>query len=169
MSLHPGAPRYIFVALFAAAFLVMVDQAAEVLITLFPFQFGVVTWRFGAAGVIAGRTTTAVFLDALVLLAALGLERRRFLRWWGLFHFLVAAVLLAGGALFVLDAIELSNNVKSEAAGVLVLTGVRASLIMALGVIYCCWVGIASVRATRGGGAAGGSGRDGEDLLLVAR
>src|SRR5205809_390951 len=110
-----SAPRYLFFALYAAALLVFLDQAAEVVAAVAPsFNPADPQMRFGAFGLLIGRTTTAVIMDVLVILAALGLHHGRMLRFWGIMHIIVAALLLGLLALFLLDAVELRTVVSRE-------------------------------------------------------
>jgi hypothetical protein len=144
-----SAPRYLFSALYGAALLVLIDQAAELAATLYPFNFTNLQWRFGAFGLIVGRTTTGVIVDILVVIAALGLQHRGFLRGWGIAHLVVAPILLMGLAVFVLDSLELRNAVPSDQAAVMTTAAARAVLMVLLAVIYCVSVTIAAIRATR--------------------
>ena len=144
----PTTPsRYLFRALYAAAALVLMDQLAELLASTYPFQVGEVKWRFGAFGLFIGRTTTAVIVDMLVLIAAVGLEHRRFLRVWGALHFVVGVLLVAGMAIFSLDVLEMRRSVVPEAAGTLVLASVRAGIVVVAAVIYAFGAGLAALRA----------------------
>ncbi len=144
------APRYLFFALYAAAALVLLDQAAELIAGLVPnFNLSSPEFRFAAFGLIISRTTTAVIVDALVILAALGLHHARLLRIWGILHVVVAALLLVGLAFFLLDTVELRNAVNRDAASTFVVAAVRASVMVVLAVGYCGWILVASGRAGR--------------------
>jgi hypothetical protein len=142
------APRYLFHALYAAAGLVLADQLAEVLATLYPFDLRAVQWRFGAYGLIVGRATTAVVIDALVVLAALGLGHRRVLRAWGIAHAVAAPLLLMGLAVFLLDSLELRSAAEAELARAMTSAAVRSVAIVVLAVVYCGFVLAATFRAT---------------------
>jgi hypothetical protein len=144
------APRYLFLALYAAALLMFLDQAAEVFAVVLPdSNLANPQVRFGIFGLIIGRTTPAVMIDVLVVLAAIGLQHRRMLKFWGIAHIIVAALLLAGLALFILDVVQLRTVVTQDAVGVLMITAVRSAVMVILAVIYCIWVLIAANRAAR--------------------
>ena len=147
MSMAPS--RFLFRALYAAAVLVLIDQAAELLASLYPFEIGSVRWRFGAFGLIIGRTTTAVIVDALVLIAAVGLGHRAVLRVWGGLHFVVAVPLAAGLVMFLLDTLELRRSVIPDVAGTMVLASARAAVVVLAAVIYAIGAGIATFRAIK--------------------
>jgi hypothetical protein len=147
MSMAPS--RFLFKALYAAAVLVLIDQAAELLASLYPFEVGSVRWRFGAFGLIIGRTTTAVLVDALILIAAVGLGHRTVLRVWGGLHFVVAVPLAAGLVMFLLDTLELRRSVVPEVAGTMVLASARAAIVVVAALVYAIGAGIAAFRAIK--------------------
>lgn len=152
MSAPVPASRFIFIALYVAAVVVLLDQVAELVASLYPFRIEQIQWRFGAFGLIVGRTTTAVIVDALVFLAALGLGHRGVLRAWGGLHFVLAALLIGGLAVFTLDALELRRTVAREAADTFVLAAGRAAVVVAAAVVYCIWAAIAAFRTANWGG-----------------
>jgi hypothetical protein len=162
----PSAPRYLFLALYAAAALILLDQIAELVVVLYPFRLSAVDWRFGAFGLIMGRTTTAVIMDVLIILATLGLRHRRALRIWGMLHVVAALLLLIGLVMFALDALELRGTVRPDVMGTLTLGSTRAALMVFLALIYCGLVTAATLRASRRGAADKGAD---ESPLLVGR
>ena len=162
-----SAPRYLFFALYAAAVLIFLDQVAELVVVLYPFRGTAVDWRFGAFGLVMGRTTTAVIMDVLVILAALGLRHRRGLRIWGILHVVFGALLLVGLVMFALDTLELRSTVRADAEGTLTLGAARAALMVVLALVYCVLVTVASLRASRRGQAD--KGGDDEGPVLVTR
>jgi hypothetical protein len=144
------APRYLFLALYAAGLLVFLDQAAELVAAVLPnFTPDDPQFRFATFALIVSRTTTAVIMDMLIILAALGLQHSRMLRFWGIVHLVVAALLLVGLAFFVLDVVQLRTVVSGDAAGTLTITAIRASVMVILAVVYCVYVMIAATRAAR--------------------
>jgi hypothetical protein len=154
MSLSVSSSRFLFAAVYAAAGLLLLDLGAELAATLYPFSVGDVDWRFGAFGLVIGRTTTTVLADALIFLAAIGSGHRTFLKVWGAVHLVVAVAVLATLAMFSLDVLELRRRVRPDAAGTLMLSSVRAGVVAAVASIYCLWAGIAVLR-TQGARARG--------------
>ncbi len=164
-ALAPGAtPRFLFAALYAAAIVVLLDQAAELFASLYPFSLGDLQWRFGAFGLLVGRTTTAVLVDALVFLAATGLGHWRLLRAWGLVHLIAAALLAVGMGAFSLDVVELRRKAAPEVVGTFDLAAGRAAIVVLAVVIFCIWAGVVLLRTPR---RAGSKSSDG--LLVVNR
>jgi hypothetical protein len=139
----------LFAALYAAAVVVLLDQAAELFVSLTPVRVGDIRWRFGAFGLVVGRTTTAVLVDILVIVAALGLGHRGFLRAWAILHLIVAGVLLIGLGGFALDAIELHRLTNPEVTSSFELAAGRAAVVVGVAVVYCVWAAVATLRATR--------------------
>jgi len=164
MKAVPALPRSVFGLLYVAALMVLIDQSSELVASMYPFRTSDVQWRFGAYGLIVGRTTTMVLVDIMLIVAAAGLRHRLVVRAWGLLHFLVAATILVGLTMFVLDALELRRVVRPEAATTVQLAAGRAALVALVAVVYCVWVGIAAFKGSRPESAARA-----EELLVVPR
>jgi hypothetical protein len=165
MERSSGALRYVYAALYAAAALVGIDQAAELAASLVPFRIGEVQWRFGAYGLVIGRVTTLVLVDGMVLLAAAGRGHAGVLRAWGVLHFLLAALIVPGLFLFALDALELRRAVRPEAELTLLVASARAAAVAAAAAVYAIVVGVVAFRAARPLGA--GAGAASKPVLLV--
>jgi hypothetical protein len=153
--------------LYLAAFLVLAEQVADLAATLLakPLAFSQATWRFGAFGLLMTRVSVFLISDVILFAAALGLGHRRVLRGLGVIHLLLALLLLAGLSLFVLDWLQVRNQVPPAATRSLDLSGLRAAGMAALAGALCGWGGLATLRATR----VGKSGRrDGSAPLLTA-
>jgi uncharacterized membrane protein len=140
---------YVCAALYAAAGFVLVDQASDLAASLYPFQPGQVNWRFAAFGLLTGRLTTLVLLDAVLLIAALGRGDSRFIRFLALLHVPVALFFLVSLPLFALDALELYRAVKAEASRGLLLASARATVMAMTALVFSVCVVVAGLRATR--------------------
>lgn len=160
---HPPS-RFVFVALYAAALVVLLDQAAELVASMYPFQIGDIQWRFGAFGLIVGRTTTAVLVDVLVFMAALGLMHRSVLGAWAIVHLVAAVALVIGLVSFSLDALELRRRAVPEVAGTFDLAAGRAAVVVLVVAVYCVWAGVATILVMRGG-----QSKPGDNVLVVKR
>jgi hypothetical protein len=145
----PAAPRFLFAALYAGAIVVLLDQSAELIASLSPLRFGEVEWRFGAFGLLVGRTTTAVLVDALLFIAAAGSGHRGLLRGLGVVHFVVAAFFAVGMGAFVLDVVELRRKAAPAIVGTFDLATARAAIVVVTVVVFCVWAGVALLRAGR--------------------
>lgn len=141
--------RFVFLALYAAAGLVIVDQLAELAIGLYPFRAGEVHWRFGAFGLATGRATVLILVDALLLLAALGLGHSGFVRVWSVIHMVLGLIFLGGVAIFSLDVLEIRRTVRPEGMQSFVLAATRAAVMVLVSVVFCFWAGIAGWRASK--------------------
>lgn len=166
MSTSGTTSRFLFAAVYAAAALVLLDQGAELVAALVPFRAGEVDWRFGAFGLLVGRTTTAVLADVLVFVAAVGSGHRTFLRVWGVVHLAVAAVVVTTLVIFSLDVVELRRRVTVDAAGTFLVSSLRAGVVAVVAAVYCVWAGVAAFRAP---GQPVANGRGATAPLLVQR
>jgi len=149
MATGPQHSRFLFVALYAAAVVVLLDQGAELLVSLYPFRVSDTQWRFGAFGLIMGRTTTAILVDVLVFLAAIGLGNRGLLRGWAGLHLVVGFLLVLGLGAFVLDSIELRRQTRPEMTRTFDLAAGRAAVMVLVATFYCIWAAVATFRVTR--------------------
>lgn len=165
MTLSSTQARYVFSALYAAAALILVDQLGELLVSLHPFHPEAVQWRFGAYGLVLGRTTTLLIADVTVVLAALGLGHPRVVQAWGVVHLVLGAVLLLGLMGFVLDAVQLRRELAARTPGGVVVQAARALVIGLLAVVYCIWAAWAAIRGRGGPGQAAPK----DSLLVVGR
>lgn len=141
-------PRALYLAAVVAAAVMLFDQLFELAVSIYPFHLRMVQWRFGAYGLLVGRTTAFVFADMLLVLGIVGLDRRRLLRGWGILHLAVAGLLLPVMGLFALDALEMRQTVRSGVEGPLALAAVRVVLVGAVALGYLLWTGITVLRAT---------------------
>jgi len=151
MSSSPGlsAPNYVYASLYALAAFILVDQVSDLATGLHPFQLSSSGWRFGAFGLAVGRLTTLVFVDAMLLIAALGRNDRGFLRFWSFLHLPLALFFVAGVLLFCLDAVEMRRSVPPAGARGLLLASARTAFVGIIAAVLFFWVGIAGTRATR--------------------
>ncbi len=141
--------RFVFLALYAAAGLVIVDQLAELAIGLYPFRAGEVHWRFGAFGLATGRATVLILVDALLLVAALGLGHGGFVRFWSVIHMVLGLIFLGGVAIFSLDVLEIRRTVRPEGMQSFLLAAARAAVMVLISVVFCFWAGIAGWRSSK--------------------
>lgn len=121
-------------ALMASLYLVaiglVVAPLAGTFVSVLPVQVGVVSWRFGAAGMFSRGLLTSLMGLVLAGAGALVFGHRRTLRWLAVASGLVSVVLLAAAGLLLLDAVELRGSVRPQslrayevaAAGALVKT-----------------------------------------------
>lgn len=141
--------KYIFAALYATALFIIADQLSELVVALYPFNYGDVNWRFGAFGLATGRATTFVLVDGFVLIAALGRGHVGFIRFWGALHVLVAAALVAALVVFALDAVEIRQLVNPEGRSGVQVVSARAAVMAVSAAIFCTWLGVAGIRAAQ--------------------
>ncbi len=138
-----------YALLYAAAALVLVDQASEFITGLAPYRWSSVEWRFGAFGLLVGRTTSLVLIDALVIIAAGARGDGRVLRFVAVLHVGLAVGLLAGLALFGLDFLEFRRQVPPQMLPSVYYATGRAAGISVLVVVYAVVAAVGLFRATK--------------------
>lgn len=105
-------------ALMASLYLVaiglVVAPLAGTFVSVLPIQVGVVSWRFGAAGMVSRGLLTSLMGLVLGGAGALVFGHRRTLRWLAVASGLASVLLLAGAGLLLLDAVELRGSVRPQ-------------------------------------------------------
>lgn len=162
--------RKLFVLLYLAGFLMLVDQGIEIAVALLAGNPapGLASWRFGAFGLVAGRLGFFVVADAFLFAAAVGLEHRLVLRFLGWGHVVLAAIFLVALSVFGLDAIEMHGRARSAMTGLLNLATLRAGGVVALAIGLFWWAGITALRVTRKPRRKG-EGRDSAPFLTKSK
>ena len=141
--------RLLGAALYLVAGLVLVDQVSELLVSLRPWDLGRPHWRFGAFGLITGRATILVLLDAMVIAGA-GLRGNvLLLRAWAVVHLVAGLALAAAIVLFALDTVQIRGTVTPAAIGGFQAQAARAALTSSLLVLFCLGFGVAALVAGR--------------------
>lgn len=150
MALSSKARRasHVLAALYLVGAVILIDQGADLIASIFPLQLSNPQWRFGAFGIALARVTPVLLADVMILVAATGLEHRGFLRFWAAIHLVAGLGLAAGTALFLLDATQLRANLQEGVRRTVVVHSGRAALLGLLGVGYSVCVAIFVGRST---------------------
>lgn len=131
--------RALMGSLYMVALGLVVAPLAGTLVSVWPVQIGVVSWRFGAAGMFSRGLLTSLMGLVLTGAGAIVFGHRRTLRALAVASGLAAVALLLAAGLLLLDAAQLRGSVRPQAlpayhvaaAGALVRT-LYASLATAL-------------------------------------
>jgi hypothetical protein len=126
----------------------LVDQLAILLSSVYPPNFGAVQWRFGTVGLAVSRATPFLLGDFLLLLAGFARDHRALLRILGALHLLIALVLLGALVVFGLDTLEIRQMLPVEARRNTLLGAARVGGMLVVLVGFCAWVGIKVIRST---------------------
>jgi hypothetical protein len=119
------------------------------LVQVWPIRVGQVTWRFGAAGLLAGAIPgTVLGLSWSMGVAAL-LEHRRFMVVLGVLNLLLGLGLLGVCALFALDFTQVRATVAPELRRSLDITVIRAMAILVAAIPATLILGFAALRMIR--------------------
>jgi hypothetical protein len=92
----------------------IVTPLVDVLANVKPLHFGVMEWRFGAAGVASNYLISVVFGATLAALVAVASGRRLTLWVLGVAGSVAALALIVAGVYVVLDMFQLSAQVPPE-------------------------------------------------------
>ena len=87
----------------------------ETLLTLWPFNPGLVQWRYGAVGIGSRALMTPALGLLMILIMAAWTENRSLLRWYSIFSLVGAVVLVLLIPLFALDVVQMRSNARPEA------------------------------------------------------
>lgn len=166
MDAASASVRRLLVVLFAAGLLLLLDQAADLLATLLsqPVHVGAATWRFGLFGLVSSRTSAFLVGDVMLFAAVIGLGWQTVLRILGVVHLLLAIGLVAGLALFLLDAVQLRGTVPLPSRRAFSLAALRAGFIGLVSIAVLVWAGLS---AWRFGKRERPNRRDGSPILAV--
>lgn len=118
-----------FGLLYLLGALILLEQASELVVTLWPLHPEEAPWRFGAVGLTLGRTTAFLFADALIGIAAFARGDWRFLRVWGWLHLALGAAVAAVLLGFALDVLTVRRAATGDRRRNVELTSLRALLV----------------------------------------
>lgn len=104
-------------ATYAIAALLIIVPPVNQLIDLFPWQFGVVQWRYGALGLLANTMLIPLLGGLIAVLAAHVLRQPIMLRVLASLMILSALLITAMIVLFALDALQLRPTIRPEVRG----------------------------------------------------
>lgn len=149
----------------AAAVLLFIDAGLDLAMATYPPMSGTPQWRFGAVGLLAGRSVVLVIGGTLLAWGFAGLSDRWAARAGGVLAFIASLGLGVLLVLFLLDALQISSTVLPERSRVYWLASVRAAVVLGGTAGLYAWFGVILLRAhTRGHGRL----RSGTPLVVQA-
>lgn len=134
--------------LYLAAAVILVDQAAILVASVYPPAPASVQWRFGATGLAAGRATPFLIADLMLIAGGILGGHRLLLRGVAALHLILTVVLLATVALFVLDTLEMRQLLPLEGRRQALLSAGRAAVALTVLSGYALWSAVAIFRRT---------------------
>ena len=138
--------------LYPLGFLLMLVPMVDILLRVFPPQFGQLQWRFAAVGLALGNVGTVLLGLGLLGFVAAVLGHRGFLRGLGFFALVLAIVLLAVLALFLLDAVQIRQMAAANFKRQILTSSLGAAFAGGMGMIALFLMGrgaLAASKATR--------------------
>jgi hypothetical protein len=139
--------RTVVGVLVPVALLLIVSPAADLVAALIPIRPGEVSWRFGAYGLITNSLITPILGLAIILVVSEHQEWTRSMTVTAAVCALLALMLVAGFALFVLDYIQLRQAVGRAARGPYDAAAFKAMLVAALEAGVLLAMSLAAFRA----------------------
>lgn len=146
--LSESRARRLLALFYVAGLLLLIDQASEILATMYPAKIGVLTWRFGAVGLILGRVSSFLIADVLILCAAIALGHRAVVRGLAWLHLVLAVGIAAVLVLFALDTVQVRLTVQPGARRGVYLAVARTLGIGLLTIATLLTTWLVSLRAT---------------------
>lgn len=162
--------RLIVVVLYAMAILMMVMPLGETLLSVWPVRAGDTAWRFGAAGLFSRALMTPLL--GLVLLGILGylLAHRRAVLATSVLAAVGALILLLAEGLFLLDAVQMRAQVRTEARLAFDLASTLAFVKIGTSMVLTALLAVGAWKMARQAGARPRATRsDGAASLVVGR
>ncbi len=153
--------RTLLAALYPVLLLLIINPMLEVLANGWPFGFDDTRWRVGFLGaLLAGLLPVLTGLALIALVGGL-LGHGGTIRAVAIAAFLCTVVLIAGGMLFGLDALQVRRMVRVDAKSGFDAASFKTLFVTALMIIVSAWLGIRSWAASRGTMGKGGERRAG--------
>lgn len=139
--------RRILRGLYPVGLLLILSPLLDLATAVWPLRAGEVSWRFGTFGLITGALITPILGLVLFQGAATLLDHLKTLWTVSLIDLILGLLLLAGIALFALDAVQLRGAVAAAARRSYDAAAIKALLTALLEVVVLGWVGIGGIRA----------------------
>jgi purine-cytosine permease-like protein len=136
------------------ALLLVVLPLADLVTNVLPVRVSAMEWRYGTLGLLSGFTLTPLLGIALAVVLAGLLDHRLLQRIIGFLNLLGAVLLVILIVLFALDWLQLRASVEPDPQHAMDIGALKALVKHLLVAIALGWLGIAGLRATRGGAAS---------------
>ncbi len=145
-----ASARTVALPFYLTAIVTIFFPAVELVLTIVPWSPTVLSWRFGAVGLLARAIMTPLVGWALLFGTALYLGHRRVLRLIGVLSVIGASTLLLFLGMFALDLLDFRGLVRPESSAAFDTSSavVLMKLVAASGVLFA--FGVGSARAARG-------------------
>ena len=135
--------------LYALGFLLMRVPAVDILLRVFPPQFGQLQWRFAAVGLALGNVGTVLLGLGLTGLVAAICGHRAALRVLGFVALVLAIVLLAVLVLFALDAVQIRQMAAANFKRQILTSSLGAAFAGTMGMIALFLMGRGALSASK--------------------
>lgn len=162
--------KHLSVAVYTIAALFFLAPIVETILSIAPWRFGEVRWRFGAMGLVSRASLEPVLGLLLAFVMGWYAQHRGLLRAISIVSYLGALLLALFTGLFILDALQVRaalNDAGKNAVAIAALAGSVKFVLVMIGLIVlgaCAWKA-----ARRAGGRQGGSASPPPTLPLVTR
>lgn len=143
--------RYLSWPVYVVSAMLVLLPFAEFFVSIWPLQPGVVRWRFGAVGLFSGALLVPILGVLLAYAVAVLLEHRVMQRIISVLSGLVALVLVAAAAGFVLDMLQMRGQVRPEAHRAFDVASVLGLIKMLMATVALVCLSIGGWRSARVG------------------
>ena len=135
--------------LYPLGFLLMLVPLVDILLRVFPPQFGQLQWRFAAVGLALGNVGTVLLGLGILGFVAAANGHRAFLRGIGILALVLAVVMLAVLVLFALDAVQIRQMAAANFKRQILTSSLGAAFAGGLGMIALFLMGRGAIAASR--------------------
>jgi hypothetical protein len=149
----PGRQRALLVALYPILIVLVLNQLADVLVSIMPMRTDEVTWRYGAQGFLVSSMPTVAIGTALTLALAALQDHRVFARWIGVWAVAFAVIVGVAVISFGLDALQVRRLIPENAKSQFDDQSFKSLVIAVLFVPAMIWTGWSAIRFAKGAGA----------------
>lgn len=142
--------RNLLTALYPVLAIVILNQLADIAITVLPASTSEPTWRFGATGFIVGTMPTIAIATMLILALAAILDHRITARWVGIWAISFAVIVAIAVVSFGLDALQVRRMVREELKANFDDASLKSLVVAILFVPTTIWAGWAAIKSSKG-------------------
>ena len=144
--------RSLLLALYPILLVLIVNQLADVLVSITPMRTDEVTWRYGAQGFLVSAMPTVAIGTALALALAAIQDHRIFARWMGVWAVTFAVIVAVAVISFGLDALQVRRLIPENAKSQFDDQSLKSLVIAVLFVPALFWTGWSAIRFAKGAG-----------------
>ena len=170
MNLSTTQLRLLGSVMYFAAAALIINYFAQFTIQVWPFKFGELNWRVGAAGLVMDALISTIIPQALMYVAAVMNNDRKSLQTLRWVTMLVGVATVGMLLLFLLDSVQIRAQLPQNVKGNFMKVALRAGLVAIMVSTLFIWFGLAMGRVLKSQGTVrtpGAKEPSSEGMLMV--